>query len=170
MNTEKIQQAIRAKLNSTKSYLAMAGWVDMVIKYPLVWIPLKDGDKKTSDAIDRLCAPFYTKYHTQFRPHVHDYMGSVVLISNENAVAHMINECAAFCARLDLFHQNLNKTNGRQELVAYYKSFTLKSKDVEKLFVEDMQQFAVTYNFTFDVRTSMETFKQLKQQLVKDWS
>lgn len=136
----------------------------MVMKYPPVWVPIKDGDKKTADALDKICQPLF-KYHTCFPAVTNAFTGSVVLISNQNAVRYMISEAAQFAVMLDTFYKSITLANSRQELVAYYKQFKTKSKDILDALIVDIKAYGTTYNFEVDVKEIVTLFNEEKSLL-----
>lgn len=143
----------------------MEDWVNLSMKYPPNWIQYKENDKKTADALDRICSPLFP-YHTQFRSVAHDYKGSVVLIGNENCIPHMITEAAQFGKMLDVFYSKIATTNSRQETAAYYKQFKLKSKDILAALIDDIKGYAEMYSFQVDVKYIVDTFNQCKNEYV----
>ena len=57
-----------------------------------------------------------------------DFTGSVLLIQNDLPVNYMVKEVANFAALVDFLKLSTSKVNDVQELVKYYKDFTLKGK------------------------------------------
>lgn len=165
MNIKQTLDIINRKKATSTTLQIMKAWTDQVMKYPPVWIPIKEGDKKTADALDKICQPLF-KYHTCFPSVLNAFTGSVVLISNQNAVQHMISETAQFAVMLDTFYKNVTAANSRQETSTYYKQFKTKSKDVLDALIYDLKQYGSAYNFQVDVKEIVTAFNAEKQAII----
>lgn len=161
---------IKAKINSSKTYCLMRDFNELVQKYPPAWIDLDDSDlsikeiESVQKKITKLANPLYP-FHTRFAAPAHDFCGSIVVGVNETTVNCMVRELAMYCVALDRFYKEIVKANNNVYLRTWYKAFTLKSADFEKVFVEDLKYFSTLYGFEICIKDTMLKLKEVKKTL-----
>jgi hypothetical protein len=142
----------------------MVGFVEEVSKFPSAHIEASGKGKKKENkekALRELSDKLYP-YHSCFNTPANEYANSVILISNEIAVPHMLKEVAMFVTHLEQFHQEAKKANAIQEMQAYYKRFTLKPKQLVDALVDDLKLYSERYKFTLELSTAMAQYKEEK--------
>lgn len=129
MNLVETLKGNEEKLNKSGTYLLMKKYHDLVLKYPssCIHYETEEKAKKREKTVSKGSDKLYF-LHTKFTSVFCDFTGSVLLIQNDLPVNYMVKEVANFAALVDFLKLSTSKVNDVQELVKYYKDFTLKEK------------------------------------------
>lgn len=143
------------KLNSSSTFCLMNGFVEKASLYPPAYI---NSPKQKREALIVKKSNEIYPHHLIFNQHLTDFGNSIVLIANDIAINHMVKESARFAFCLDVFHDKIKGANSVQELQAYYKEFSLKSKDIKNSLLSELDTYAELYNFQLDKKSLSELF------------
>lgn len=161
------------KINASPLAVMLASAIELLEQYPLNVIDTQGkGNKK--EKRENEIGKFITKedlYKTQTslaKPYG-EYTNSLILIDNEMAMPHMIEEVADICLQLDKILKLPSKVNQFPELKAYYTKLAVEIKITSKAIMDaaqlDLIYLSNKHRFEYCKEQFMTEFKLAQKRL-----